>query len=195
SGLPNRALFTRVLAERLRANGPEDGVAVLFCDIDRFKAVNDELGHAAGDELLRQVAARLRGICRPTDVLGRLSGDEFALVVQHVDEQAAVAVAQRAIEAIEPPFRIDGREVRVTVSIGVAVHEGPDGWGDRLLAAADDGMHVAKARGRNQIAVAGVVADRMVVPSLEAELGRAVDAGQLRLYFQPLVDVTQPGGP
>lgn len=190
SGLPNRVLFARTLDETLRAAAPDEGIAVLFCDLDRFKAVNDELGHAAGDELLRQVAARLRGVFRPGDVVGRLSGDEFAVVLADVDEATAVAVAGRVVEALDQPFRIEGREQRVTVSVGVALHEGTDGRGDRLLAAADAAMYEAKQRGRNQVAVAGRIPDRLVVPSLEAELGHAVGKGQLRLYFQPIVEVS-----
>jgi diguanylate cyclase (GGDEF)-like protein len=194
TGLPNRVLFARTLDSALRAAGTGAGTAVLFCDLDRFKAVNDELGHAAGDELLRQVAARLRGVFRPGDVVGRLSGDEFAVVLADVDEPTAVAVAARVVEALDQPFRIEGREQRVTVSVGVALHEGPDGRGDRLLAAADAAMYEAKQRGRNQVAVAGRIPGRLVVPSLEAELGHAVENGQLRLYFQPIVEVSG-GGP
>lgn len=187
--LPNRVLFARTLHEVLRAAPPGQGTAVLFCDLDRFKTVNDEHGHAAGDELLRQVAGRLRGVFRPDDLVGRLSGDEFAVVLADVDEATAVALAGRVVEALDQPFRVEGREQRVTVSVGVALHEGTDGRGDRLLAAADAAMYEAKQRGRNQVAVAGAVRDRLVVPSLEAELGQAVERGQLRMYFQPVVDV------
>nr|WP_297424459.1 EAL domain-containing protein [uncultured Actinotalea sp.] len=190
TGLPNRVLFTRHLDGTLREARPAEGTAVLFCDLDRFKAVNDDHGHAAGDELLRQVAARLRGVFRPGDVVGRLSGDEFAVVLADVDEATALAVAGRVVEALDQPFRVEGREQRVTVSVGVALHEGTDGRGDRLLAAADAAMYEAKQRGRNQVAVAGRIPGRLVVPSLEAELGHAVENGQLRLYFQPIVQVS-----
>ncbi|GGC10918.1 putative bifunctional diguanylate cyclase/phosphodiesterase [Cellulomonas carbonis] len=195
SGLPNRVLFTRTLDETLRAAEPGSATAVLFCDLDRFKHVNDELGHAAGDELLRQVAARLRGVFRPGDLVGRLSGDEFAVVLAAVDEPSALAVASRVVESLDQPFRIEGRELRVTVSVGVALHTGTDGRGDRLLAAADAAMYDAKQAGRNQVALAGAVTSRLVVPSLEAELGRAVESGQLRLYFQPVVDIAGDGAP
>ncbi|MBX9246226.1 bifunctional diguanylate cyclase/phosphodiesterase, partial [Actinotalea ferrariae] len=189
TGLPNRVLFTRGLDDALRDVGQARSSAVLLCDVDRFKTVNDQLGHAAGDELLRQVAARMRGEVRPADTVGRLSGDEFAVRVVDADEQAAVAVARRIVDALDQPFRIDGTEVRITVSIGVAVHEGSDGRGERLLAAADAAMYEAKERGRNQVAVAGKVDPGRVVPSLEGELARAVETGQLRLYFQPVLDV------
>ncbi len=192
TGLPNRVLFTQELDDALRAAGPDAGTAILFCDLDRFKTVNDRLGHAAGDELLRQAAARLRTELRPQDAIGRLGGDEFAVRVTDVDEQAAVAVAMRLVEALDQPFRIDGTDVRITVSVGVAVHHGPDGRGARMLAAADAAMYEAKERGRDQVAVAGEVAGRLVVPSLEAELGRAAQSGQLRLFYQPVVDVSAP---
>lgn len=189
TGLPNRVLFAKTLDATLRAAGPSCATAVLFCDLDRFKHVNDEYGHAAGDELLRQAAARLRGVLRPGDAVGRLSGDEFAALLVDVDEQAAVAVATRVVDALAQPYRLDGREVRITASVGVALHTGTDGRGDRLLAAADSAMYAAKQHGRNQVSVAGEVPGRHGVPSLEAELARAVDARQLRLFFQPVVDV------
>ncbi|WP_182111799.1 MULTISPECIES: bifunctional diguanylate cyclase/phosphodiesterase [unclassified Actinotalea] len=189
TGLPNRALFTRELDDALRDVVPGTGTAVLFCDLDRFRTVNDALGHAAGDELLRQVAARLRAELRPIDVVGRLSGDEFAVRLHDADEHAALAVASRVVDALDQPFRIDGREVRVTVSVGVAVHTGPDGRGERLLAAADAAMSKAKEHGRDQVALFGEVAAGSVVPSLESELSHAIDRGQLRLYFQPVLHV------
>lgn len=190
TGLPNRVLFTRGLDDALRAAPPGVGTAVLFCDLDRFKHVNDRRGHAAGDELLRQSAARLRGVVRPEDGVGRLSGDEFAVRLHDVDEQRAVSVAERIVESLGEPFRIDGQEVRITVTVGVALHVGPDGRGERLLAAADSAMYDAKESGRNQVGVAGMVPGRAGVPSLEAELGRAIADGQMRLFFQPVVDVT-----
>lgn len=192
TGLPNRVLFTTELDAALRDAPAERSTSVLFCDVDRFKTVNDQLGHAAGDELLRQVAARMRGELRPVDGVGRLSGDEFAVRLANADERTAVAVARRIVEALDQPFRIDGTEVRITVSVGVAVHRGTDGRGERLLAAADGAMYEAKERGRNQVAVAGEVEAVRVVPSLEAELARAIESGQLRLYFQPVLEV---GGP
>ncbi|WP_250447467.1 bifunctional diguanylate cyclase/phosphodiesterase, partial [Actinotalea sp. C106] len=193
TGVPNRVLFSRSLDESLRRAAPGEGTAVLFCDLDSFKHVNDQYGHAAGDELLRQVAARLRGELRPGDVVGRLSGDEFAVLLHEVDDdQHAMSVAARLLAGLDHPFRVDGREVRTTASVGVAVHVGTDGRGDRLLAAADAAMYEAKQRGRNQVLLAGELDPRRGAPSLEAELSHAVGAGQLRLFFQPVVDVS-PG--
>jgi diguanylate cyclase (GGDEF)-like protein len=191
TSLPNRVLFADRLEQALRTSARTGGAAVLFCDLDRFKQVNDVLGHAAGDELLRQVAARLRGALRPGDTVGRLSGDEFAVLLPGVtDEAAADEVARRVVGCFDEPFRIEGRQLRVTTSVGVALHVGPDGRGDWLLRAADTAMYIAKRRGRNQIAYTeGGATLGAVGPSLEEELGEAIEGGQLRLVFQPVVDV------
>lgn len=191
TGLPNRLLFVRLLDEALRGAGTDSGTAVLFCDLDRFKHINDGLGHAAGDELLRQVSARLRGEVRPGDAVGRLGGDEFAVLLAEIDdERQPFAVATRLVDALDEPFRIEGREVRITASVGVAIHSGTNGRGDKLLAASDSAMYIAKQSGRNQVAIAGESLARRIVPSLEAELSKAAGAGELRLHFQPVVDVS-----
>ena len=194
TGLPNRALFGKSLDDALRASPAGVGTAVLFCDLDRFKHVNDSHGHAAGDELLRQAGARLRGELRPGDIVGRLGGDEFGVLLVGVrDDGQVLAVADRLVERLDQPFRISGHEIRITASVGIALHMGPDGRGERLLAAADSAMYIAKQGGRSQVAVAGEVLARRVAPSLEAELGSAVENGQMRLFFQPVVDVSAPG--
>ncbi|SDY45083.1 diguanylate cyclase (GGDEF) domain-containing protein [Modestobacter sp. DSM 44400] len=145
TGLPNRVLFTDTLDTRLAGTGPEEWLAVLFCDLDRFKQVNDTLGHAAGDELLRQVAARLRAVVRPQDTVGRLSGDEFALVLPGLSGPAdAGEFVDRVRGCFADPFRIEGRDVTVYTSVGMAVSAGPDSTGEELLRAADDSMYEDK---------------------------------------------------
>ncbi|GAB2676910.1 putative bifunctional diguanylate cyclase/phosphodiesterase [Thalassiella azotivora] len=196
TGLPNRRLFTQRMDDALRATGERDAVALLFCDLDRFKQVNDSHGHHAGDELLRQIAARLLGTLRPSDTVARISGDEFAVLLPSVpDADVATELAHRVVACFEPPFRLEGRDVRVTTSVGIAVHHGPDGRGDLLLRAADAAMYDAKQRGRNQIAVSGQrTATELGGGSLEAELEHAIAAGELVLFFQPVVQVARASG-
>ncbi|MBN1094239.1 sensor domain-containing diguanylate cyclase [Blastococcus sp. TML/M2B] len=141
TGLPNRVLFLERLLAELPSAGPGAQLGVLFCDLDRFKQVNDALGHAAGDELLRQVAARLRAAIRPCDTVGRLSGDEFAIILPGLDDEAdAHGLAARVVDCFAEPFRLEGREVAVGTSVGVAVHH-PGGDAEELLRRADAAMY------------------------------------------------------
>jgi diguanylate cyclase (GGDEF)-like protein len=149
TGLPNRRLFGERLSGALAAASPSGAVGVLFCDLDRFKAVNDTLGHAAGDELLRQVSARLRAAVRPGDTVGRLSGDEFAVLLPRLGSAAdAEAVVARVAAAFDEPFRLDGTPVTVGTSTGVAVHAGGGGSAEDLLREADAAMYRHKRRDR-----------------------------------------------
>ena len=194
TGLPNRALFNRLLEKELSSTTSDLGTAVLFCDLDRFKQVNDRWGHAAGDEVLRQVARLLASQIGAADTLARLGGDEFGIILRATDDvREALAVAHRLVDSLDRPLRIDGRELRVTSSIGISLHAGPEGRADRVLGAADSAMYVAKQRGRDQVAVAGESEPLQPAPSLEGELRRAVAGHQLRLHFQPVVDVSVAG--
>jgi diguanylate cyclase (GGDEF)-like protein len=188
--LPNRVLFTDRLEQALRSRSLR-GVGVLFCDLDRFKQVNDGMGHAAGDDLLRQAAARIASAVRDEDSVARLSGDEFAVLLPDVDDTTEAAdVARRITAMFDAPFRVEGEEMRVTVSVGVAVHRGPDGRVDELLRSADAAMYDAKQRGLNHVSTSAAVADgrRTPAPSLERELQDAIERDELQLMFQPIVD-------
>ena len=155
TGLPNRVLFMDRLLAELPSAGPGAHVAVLFCDLDRFKQVNDGLGHAAGDELLRQVSARLRAAIRPCDTVGRLSGDEFAVLLPGlVDHADAEGLAGRVAACFGEPFRLEGREVEVGTSVGVAVHQ-PGSGAEDLLRQADAAMYRHKQRKGSHRAEAG----------------------------------------
>ena len=148
TGLLNRAGFVRYLAGCCEA-GEARSLAVLYIDLDRFKSVNDEHGHAAGDEVLRQFAQRLQGQVRPNDAVARIGGDEFALAMTHVREQAhALAVAEKIVEAARTPFELGKACVRIGASVGVAVDAGDArDWGG-LIERADARVYVAKSRGR-----------------------------------------------
>jgi diguanylate cyclase (GGDEF)-like protein len=156
TGLPNRVLFVERLEGALALLSEGDSVGVLFCDLDRFKAVNDSLGHAAGDELLRQVAARLGGSVRPQDTVGRLSGDEFAVLLPGLaGADDAAALAARVTACFAEPFRLEGEQVWMGTSVGIAVRTGPGGTVKELLREADTGMYRHKQRHRGSAPASG----------------------------------------
>ncbi|MBB5643118.1 putative bifunctional diguanylate cyclase/phosphodiesterase [Cryobacterium roopkundense] len=195
TGLPNRVLFALELDAALAACTAHTVTAIVFCDLDGFKRVNDRSGHRAGDELLRQVAARLRREIGVKDTIGRLGGDEFVVVLNDVaGEQTAVDMANRVVESLNRPFRVDGRDVRISASVGVSVFTGRGGQGERLLDAADGAMYAAKRTGRNQVSVAGDLAQEDSHDSLGAELSTALESDEMRLFFQPVVDISDPDG-
>jgi diguanylate cyclase (GGDEF)-like protein/PAS domain S-box-containing protein len=191
TGLANRVLFTEYLHEALAVTA-QDGIppAVLFVDIDRFKIVNDSMGHSCGDELLAQVARRLRSSMRPSDVIARFGGDEFAVLLREVrHSEDAVLAAQRLGDSLIEPFRIDRAEVYVNVSIGIALADsGSDVEG--LLRDADSAMYRAKATGGSSHVVfdetvRAVCSRRM---DIESGLHRAIAGGELSLAYQPIVE-------
>ena len=195
TGLPNRELLRRRLRTALDdlRRRTTDGVGLLFLDLDRFKVINDSLGHAAGDRLLREVAARLLGSTPDGDLLARLGGDEFALVT--LDHTAAATLARRLVEVLEAPFVLDGREVTVGASIGVALRA-PTRWElpdpsdeDALLREADTAMYAAKRTGEGPVVVFEETLRKRAVARLEDEQGlrRALQRGELHVHYQPIV--------
>jgi diguanylate cyclase (GGDEF)-like protein/PAS domain S-box-containing protein len=190
--LPNRTLLTDRLQHALNRRDLRTAeLAVLFVDIDRFKFVNDGMGHRAGDELLAVVARRLRETVRPSDTVARFGGDEFVVVCEQLsDPWEASSVAARVARVIEEPMVLDGREVVVTASVGVAV-AAADATVDSLLRDADAAMYRAKDRGRARVEVfderlRGRASERL---ELEVALRRALAAGELELAYQPIVRV------
>ncbi len=188
--LANRTLFRDRVEHTLDRRTAHDApVAVLFVDIDDFKTVNDSLGHAAGDELLVELASRIRGCLRAGDTAARLGGDEFAILLE--DTTSAEDVATRIGEALADPFVLNVKEVFVTASIGISISEVGQGGADELLRNADAAMYAAKSRGKARSVVfqpdMHVRALRRL--DLEAELRRAIERGEFRLHYQPLVEV------
>ncbi len=156
TGLPNRTLLDDRLGQLLVKRTQERGtVGVAFLDLDGFKAVNDRLGHAAGDDLLRQLAARMRAACRPGDTLARFGGDEFVLVLEDTDEVAALERCHRLLEVVATPVELGSELAAVGASIGLALETTTGGDPERLLVAADDAMYRAKRDGRGRVRLAG----------------------------------------
>jgi len=152
TGLANRALFTEQLeAAAIASQRSGRPLALLFCDLDRFKEVNDRFGHAVGDAVLRVIADRLQEITREGDLAARVGGDEFVILCQGVtDSEVLAALAERVIESIDQPIDTGEASVKVGISIGIAVASGPDVDGDRLLIISDQAMYRAKATGGNR---------------------------------------------
>jgi diguanylate cyclase (GGDEF)-like protein/PAS domain S-box-containing protein len=196
TGLANRLQLTDRLTAALAGARRHGGlVALLFIDLDRFKPINDSLGHDAGDELLVKVAARLHQVLRAEDLLVRFGGDEFVVMCEALSSgDHAVDLSKRMQRALEPPFLLAGTEVTVSASIGVALSTDATDATD-LLRSADAAMYRAKRRGRGGAALydADLEAELHHRLALESELRRALDEGQFVLHYQPLIDLRDGG--
>jgi diguanylate cyclase (GGDEF)-like protein/PAS domain S-box-containing protein len=195
TGLANRALFANRVEHAIVRSARRDGtMAVLFLDLDDFKTINDTLGHAEGDVLLGMVADRLREFLRVGDTAARLGGDEFAVLLEELaDESEATAVAERILAALRTPFTLQGREVTVAASIGIAIGwDAPEG-ADTMLRDADVAMYIAKSRGKGRCAMFEPEMHLRIVErmALRADLERALDdGGQFHLRYHPIVDLS-----
>jgi len=191
--LPNRELFMDRLEVALRRlTRSSHQVAVIFLDVDRFKLVNDSLGHDVGDRVLRAVADRLNGVMRSTDTLARFGGDEFTVLCDEVDsEEDALEVARRLVRAMEQPLAIDSGEVFASLSVGIALSGNGTETGAVLLRNADVAMYRAKGRGPSRIEVYKEEDEHNVLSRLRTsnELHRALERHELVLYYQPVVDL------
>ncbi|MDA8084681.1 MAG: EAL domain-containing protein [Nitrospiraceae bacterium] len=199
TGLPNRALFMDRLHHRFRQmmNSRQRGAgflfAILFIDLDRFKVINDSLGHVAGDHLLVAVSQRLSQGVRPGDTVARLGGDEFAVILEEVtDREHAEQITGRIQKEMPKPFYIDGNEVFTTASIGIALSSGNYRKPEEMIRDADIAMYQAKSKGKAHHAVfeEGMYTTTVERMHLETDLRRAVEHGEFILHYQPIMELT-----
>jgi diguanylate cyclase (GGDEF)-like protein/PAS domain S-box-containing protein len=193
TGLPNRSQFFAALTRSLdTAADHKWAVGVLFLDVDRFKTINDTLGHPIGDELLRQFSGRLVDSLRVRDTIGRFGGDEFAAILMLPDgPQSALVVVEKIREALRRPFDLKGHEVTVTASIGITIYPDDGDDADTLIKYADTAMYRAKEAGRDayRFFTAEMNAQSLARLDLENALRRAIDNEEFVLYFQPKVHI------
>jgi diguanylate cyclase (GGDEF)-like protein/PAS domain S-box-containing protein len=194
TGLPNRSLLLERLDGALAlARRQGTGVAILFLDLDHFKTVNDSLGHAAGDALLKEIGARIRALLREADVVARLGGDEFLVVLPDLEAPADAAnVAAKLIAAIAAPASLDGRPVYVSPSIGISIYPRDGLSGDELVRHADAAMYSAKENGRGnyQFFTPNLAAAASQTLARETTLREALRAGQFELHYQPQFSIS-----
>ena len=194
TGLANRSLFTDLLERALaRARrSTKYGFAVLFIDLDRFKLINDSLGHSVGDRFLVSIGHRILKHLRPGDVLARLGGDEFAVLLESIqDSQTARVVADRLLQALQEPFTIDGHEIYASASVGITFGDAGYRNSDELLRDADIAMYRAKALGRSQSQTfdPSMHASAMRRLTLETEMRRALERGEFDVHYQPIIEL------
>jgi len=193
TGLPNRSLLTDRLAQAVLASNRENWkLALLFIDLDQFKVVNDTFGHVMGDELLQQVAERIRRCVREVDTVSRFGGDEFIILLQDIAGlEAAALVAGKVIDAVTRSFTLYEREIFIGASIGITIYPDDALNADALLRNADMAMYQAKERGRNnyQFFTASMQRQTLERQQLEQDLRHAIERGELELYYQPVIDV------
>jgi diguanylate cyclase (GGDEF)-like protein len=193
TGLPNRLLFNDRLDLAIReAQRGQERFALLFVDLDRFKNINDSLGHAVGDQVLAAIAERLRGCVRESDTVARYAGDEFTLILRHIGQREdAMRVAEKIVRAMEVPLQLaGGLELGMTASLGLSFYPDDATDAERLVKHADVAMYSAKGLGRNNFQAYVAVPEEAHQQRLmlEARLRQAEAAGQLRAFYQPQVD-------
>ncbi len=194
TGLANRTLFRdRLIQALVKAKRSNKNVALILLDLDRFKDINDMMGHPVGDALLEKVAERLRACVRESDTVGRLGGDEFTVLAPDLHDTKEVnRIADRILESISEPCMISGREIFVSTSMGIALFPNDGRGPDRLLQNADTALYRAKERGRNnyQFFSEEMNEELMVRSQLESALREALEKEQLELHYQPVVNFT-----
>ena len=194
TGLVNRTLFRERLMHAVarHAQEAETGFALLALDLDRFKPVNDTYGHPIGDTLLAEIGKRLRACVHPDETVARLGGDEFAILISSADSDVAIATADRVIEAVQEPFLVQGLQLEIGVSIGIAVHDGAARHldADETFRLADNALYAAKRNGRGGYSLCSDQAD-MLGPSasrIALEMRESLRKGEFHLQYQPIID-------
>jgi diguanylate cyclase (GGDEF)-like protein/PAS domain S-box-containing protein len=197
TGLPNSVLLNdRLEASLVRAKRSQSRVGVMFLDLDHFKDVNDTLGHRVGDALLKELSRRIRGALRQSDVLARISGDEFVVVLEDIsDDDAPERVAQKLLDEVRRPFHVEGNEIHVSGSLGLALHPEDGTDAETLLKNADAAMYHAKELGRNGFRLfSSELAERRAQRlRVETALRRALRDNELTLHYQPIIDIADGG--
>ncbi|MBW7651521.1 EAL domain-containing protein [Anoxybacillus sp. ST4] len=192
TNVPNRQLFTKRLQHLLDvARRYNQQLAILFLDLDRFKYINDELGHYRGDILLKKVANRLKKLLRTKDTLARIGGDEFVVILPKLkDVQEAIAMAERMIESLQVPFMLNGEDVYISASIGISMYPNDGDDEETLLRRADRAMQKAKESGRNRFELYTAKLDyQSEVVTLENYLRKAMERNELFICYQPVVNM------
>ncbi|HEX7151940.1 MAG TPA: EAL domain-containing protein [Thermoanaerobaculia bacterium] len=191
TGLPNRLLFRdRLTVALAHAKRQQHLLAAMFLDLDRFKYVNDTLGHSVGDELLKAIAVRLQSMLREEDTIARMGGDEFTILLADLaSAEDAAKIAQKLIDAIAQPVHLEGQDLYITTSIGIALYPNDGASAEQLLQNADNAMYRAKEAGRNgyQLCTPAMNSRALERLSLENALRRAIDRGELVLHYQPQI--------
>ncbi len=192
TGLYNRRGTLELLEQVINEATPDNPLGLLFCDLDRFKAVNDALGHRGGDRFITIIADRLLRSLEPGSVAGRMGGDEFVVLMPGLDMAAAAAVANRLVGVLAQPVYAEGREMPSSVSVGVAVGPGHGTTASELLRHANAALYRAKAGGRNRVELFNESMQDELLRRLEGEqaLRRAIDDGEIIAFFQPEIDAT-----
>jgi diguanylate cyclase (GGDEF)-like protein len=192
TGLPNRLLFFDRLEQAIaQAKRTEQNTALLFIDLDRFKPINDTLGHSAGDSLLKAVADRLKGCTRDSDTVSRLGGDEFTVILTNIKGENHVAkVSQKIIDTLSAPFLLQGNEVFITPSIGISLFPLDGETAEQLVVHADIAMYQAKGQGNQyQFFTADMNAPSFERLRMENNLRRALEREEFVVYYQPMIDI------
>ncbi|GAA0488607.1 EAL domain-containing protein [Parasphingorhabdus litoris] len=189
--LPNRRLFTETLNRTIHRTTADDDVSLIFFDLDHFKAINDTLGHPIGDKLLQMISRRLEGLSKPGDLLARIGGDEFALLLTGARSKCAPDVAEAIVDQIGKPFLVDDHNVITGVSVGVATWTSEMKDANQLLKYADLALYSAKGAGRNRVACfeEGMDVAAQARRNLELDLRASLGRDEMRLHYQPLVDL------